>query len=306
VVFLFGGPAAPRHRTADELLTALEATSGAKSVGILLPREKELWQTALELTQRLEHKEAEFTDQELDTIAERLGALALADLAHRDTISAFGQAREQQAQVRTTRLEFVLRALGRTGRRAAIKPLEEVIESGWQPFSRVAVAAIGDLGSLPEAASCVDPVLAAMARANSPEALLTCATVLSVIAPHGSETVIKRLDQVRLTHDGEVEWSAALAMARLGSGAGKSTLTDMLDRSFWESGNRYEKRDASGAVHQYPMPPQRVDELLIASAVAVSNTNDADLWESIQKLKSDRSSVVRGRVGKLVMRRESP
>jgi len=306
VVFLFGGPAAPQHRSADELLSALEATSGAKSIGILLPREKELWQTALELTQRLEHKEAEFSDEELDTIAARLGALALADLAHRNTISSFGKERDQQAQVRTTRLEFVLRALGRTGRQAAIEPLLEVVQSGWQPFSRVAVAAIGDLESLPETAACVDPVLAAMERADSPEALLTCATVLSVIARRGDETVIKQLDHVRLTHDGEVEWAAALALARLGSGAGKSTLMDMLDRHFWESGKRYQKRDASGTIHRYPMPPQRVDELLIASAVAVSNTDDADLWESIQKLKSDRSSVVRGRVGKLVKRRESP
>ncbi len=306
VVFLFGGPAAPQHRTADELLTALEATSGARSVGILLPREKELWQTALELTQRLEHKESEFTDEELDLIAVRLGALVLADLAHRDSISAFGEVRKQQAKVRTTRLEFVLRALGRTGRRAAIAPLVEVIESGWKPFSRVAVVAIGDLGSLPETADCVNPVLKALERANSPEALLTCATVLSIIAPPGSEVVLKRLDQVRLAHEGEVEWAAALALARLGSEAGKSTLMDMLDRSFWENGNRYEKRDATGTIHRYPMPPQRVDELLIATAVAVSNTNDPDLWELLQGLKSDRSSVVRGRVGKLVTRRESP
>ena len=53
VVLLFGGPALPQKRTVESLIQSLESNSGDRSAGLLLPREKELWQTALELSERL-------------------------------------------------------------------------------------------------------------------------------------------------------------------------------------------------------------------------------------------------------------
>ena len=92
-----------------------------------------------------------------------------------------------------------------------------------------------------------------------------------------------------------MEWSAALALARLGSDAGKSTLLELCDRSFLESGERYTITDSAGNVRRYALPAQRVDELLMAVIDAASNLDDADVWGMIQRLGSDPSPAVRAK-----------
>ncbi|MGB0714960.1 MAG: HEAT repeat domain-containing protein [Phycisphaerae bacterium] len=303
VVFLFGGPVLSKERTVDDLLAALEGTSGEKSAGILPPREKQLWQTALELSKRLQNRESEFTESELLTITERLSVIIRADLEHRDTFPTFGDERAKQQQVRISRLQFAIRALGKTGREEAIDPLLSVVETGLNPFVQVAIQELGNLYELPAAARSVGPIKLVMASSSNAEVLLSATTALSILGDGADRDLIEALDRVCVSQEGEVSWSAALALARLGSAVGKSTMYDLLDREFWESGERYTVIDESGAERRYRMPPHRVESLMVAAIDAASQTSDTDLWELIEGLKSDPSPIVRGRAVTVLERR---
>ncbi len=292
VVLLFGGPASPQGRSVESLLQALEASRGEKSMGLLLPREKEPWQAALELSVRLANKdqEAELADGELQSIAVRLAAMVEVALEGSDRFPAEDPGR----RVRSHRLEFLIHALGRTERPEAIDPLLEVVRHGGEPYATVAMQELGQLHELPEVRQAIEPIIAVMRASARPETQLTACTVLSVLATPDDRQVIGALSALRLRSDGEVAWSAALALARLGSPAGKSTLLDLLDRSFLESGERYRVIDTDGSIRRYPLPPQRVDKLLMAAIDAASRLDDAEVWEMIGQLESDPSPAVRG------------
>ena len=298
VVLAFGAPVSPEPRSIDSLLQTLTASSGSKSMGLLLPREKELWQTALELSLRLENKEheANLTDGDLDSIAKRLGDMVRVDLEGVDRFIASGPERaHQQRAVRSRRLEFVIHALGRTDRPEAVEPLLAVLRHGREPYVTVAMQELGRLYGLSESRRAVEPIVELLRESQRPETLLVACTVLSVLANGDDQHVIDALASTRLKFEGEVAWSAALALARLGSAAGKTTLLDLLDRSFLESGARYQVTDASGGIRRYPLPPRRVDELLIAAIDAASNLDENQVWAMIEDLRSDPSPSVRGR-----------
>lgn len=297
VVLLFGGPAAPERRSIASLVQALEAGSGHRTIGLLLPREKELWQTALELSIRLDKNQQtqELTDAELRLLSERLGALVRVDLGNLDRLVASGEERADQRAIRSRRLEFLIHALGRTGRPEAVPYLIEVVQSESEACSAVAMQELANLEGLAEVRRAVPEVLAVLKRSTQPETRLIACTVLSVLGSGSDQDVIDALSSVRLSADGEVEWSAALALARLGSNAGKSTLLDLLDRRFLESGKLYQVTDGSGVVHRYPLPPGRVDEVLLAAIDAASNLRDTGLWVMIETLSTDKSPTVRER-----------
>ena len=72
-----------------------------------------------------------------------------------------------------------------------------------------------------------------------PSTLIVASTALSVLAGGDSPRVVEALASTVSTHEGEVAWSAALALSRMGSDRAKSTLLDLLDRKFWETGERF-------------------------------------------------------------------
>lgn len=299
IVLLFGGTSANPQRSIDELLQVLEANSGEKSLGVLLPQEKQLWQTALELSKRLEKKELELTATEIEDAADRLTAMVRSDLAHFDQIPSFGDARIQQEAVRSRRLEFVIHALGRTESTSAIDPLIEIIQSGIEPYVRVAMQELGNLHTRHSVDQAIEPIIALLFESKLPETKLTACTVLSVLAKKGDSEVIDVLSRVMYANEGEISWSAALSLARLGSAKGKSTLADLLDRNFWESRDRYQITDSSGRVQPFAMPPQRIDDWLIATIDAVSHLEVPLLWELIDRLKLDSSLAVRGQASRV-------
>ena len=96
VVLLFGGPVTSGERPIAELLQTLEATTGEKSFGILLPREKELWQTALELSVRLKDKgkESSFSEDELENVSRRVSSMVNADFAVLHRLEEIGGAKQ--------------------------------------------------------------------------------------------------------------------------------------------------------------------------------------------------------------------
>lgn len=306
VVLLFGGPSAPEKRSLESLLTALESNSGERSAGVLLPREKELWQTALELSERLEKKESELTPDELHKVAARLAAMVEVELAHIDKITATSEDAGAQRNLRSSRFDFLMRALARTETEEALAPLIAVVNSRREPYVALAVQQLANLHELSAATTAVDPILKTLTGSPSTETLLTSATALSVLAPKGDARTIQALRELLPTHDGEVGWSLALALARLGDSAGKSTLMDLLDRRFLESGPWFRVVDSSGNVRSHPLPPERVKALLIAAMDAAATLDDADLWSMIDRLKSDTSPEVKGRAMAVSDRRARP
>lgn len=303
IVLFFGSPSARPARSLDEVLATLESNSGAKSMGLLLPQEKALWQTALDLSQRLENKDEELTPEEVDEVAARVSQMIRADLEHFESMPSFGKDRATQIELRTRRLEFLIHALGRTERPEAVPTLIEIVEGRQEPYARIAMQQLGNLHELPGARRAVRPVLDVVKSSEESETLLVGATVLSVLAEPGDAEVIETLAELRLGDEGEVAWSAALALARLGSDRGRSTLLDLLSRDFWSSGERYRMIDTSGRVRRFPMPPQMIDQWLIAAIDAARHLNDADLWESVEKLESDPSLEVRARASEVLAER---
>ncbi|MBI4719606.1 MAG: HEAT repeat domain-containing protein [Planctomycetes bacterium] len=295
VVLLFGAPASPPQRTLEELVQALESDAGQKnSAGMLMPLDKAYWQAGLELAQRLEKEP--IADAERAQVAVRLSEVVRRDIAHLESSAARADTAAQvRAPAGSTRLEFLVHALGRTKRGEAVDALIEVLRGGREPLVTIAVQQLGDLRELPESARAVEPLLSLLVSAVRPETRLTVCTALSVLAPRGDARVIDALATAGRKEEGEVAWSAALALARLGSSEGKSTLLDLLDRSFWENEDRYQVVDNKGVVHRYAMPPQRIEQWLLAAVDAAAGTDDPDLREMIGRLKSDPSPAVRSK-----------
>lgn len=303
VVLLFGGPANPPRRSVDALLLSLESNSGERSLGVLLPQEKELWQAAQELTLRLQKKQTELSAEEVAQVSERLARLIRSDLESREKVVTFGDARVDHLRIRSSRLQFSIHALGRTETEIAVELLVEIVRRGLEPYVADAIQELGNLHGLPSARSGIEPMTAALLASSRPETLLSACTALSVLAASTDQPVIDALSQVRLKYEGEVGWSASLALARLGSSAGRSTLLDLLDRSFWEKGERFASVDASGTAHRYAMPPVRIEQWLLVSIDAASRLADADLWTMIERLQSDPSAAVRGRASEVIKAR---
>lgn len=303
VVLFFGGPAAPQQRTVESLLVTLESNSGERSAGVLLPREKELWQTALELSERLEKKDAELNPDELHLVARRLATMIDAELANIDNVTAFDDDLPIQQNLRSSRFDFLMRAVARTECPEAIPALVKVVDSKREPYNALAIQQLGNLHELVNSLEPIESILKTLSQSTRNETLLTACTVLSILAPKGDIKSIGALTTTLSANDGEVGWSAALALARLGSPAGKSTLLDLLDRKFLESGEWYRVVDASGNVRTHPLPPERVKALLMAAMDAASCLDDADLWSMIDRLKSDTSLAVKGKAMEVTDRR---
>lgn len=298
VVVLFGAQSAPEGRSIDAVLGALETSTGERSAAILLPREKELWQAALELSLRLEKKDSELDADQLKTVVERLRGLVRDGLANVDRIMEQGDSRDRQKALRSARLGFLIRALGKTGDAAAIADLVEIAGHAHDVYRRVAIQQLGDMYDSPEARKAVSAIVSTLTDGAplSDETKLVACTALSVLADRGDSSATDALTStLRLSGGGEVEWSAALALARLGSSAGKSALIDLLDRSFWEADGRYVTEDGKGNKLRFSMPAHRVDINLMAAIDAAANLGDKDLWDAIDRLKSDPSVAVRGK-----------
>lgn len=301
VVLLFGAPGSPKPRSIEDILTGIEAHSGERSMGMLLPPGKEYWQTALELAERLEKDD--LPPEQLAQIAERTGAIVRADLA--EIARAAEKSEAPPVHPMKPRLDYLIRALGHTRHPAAVEVLREVVNGGREPYTRVAVMALGNLHDVPAAQSATDTIVKVLRSTNANETRLAACTVLSVLAPRGNAEAIAALNEARLAGAGEVEWSASLALARLGSDAGRTTLLDLLDRRFWETGERYQVVNEKGEVRRYAMPPQRVESLLVAAIDAAAHLDDRDLWDSIDRLQSDASKAVARHAAEVVRERGS-
>lgn len=302
VVFTFGAPAAQRDRSLETLLTALEAGTGEKSLGMLLPRDKQHWQTGLELTLRLSKKD-EFTNEQLQEVAQRLAAMIRAELAKPTPTTTRGGTSLTRPSARHQRLGFLIRALGKTERPEAVEPLLEVLSHADEPLIVLAMAELGNMAQVAGVQRSVSHIVERVKTFATPEAQMVGCTVLSVLGKGTDSDVVEVLTSLLRSGEGEVGWSAALALARLGSAAGKSTLIDLLDRSFWESGQRFQTTSDKGVVLRYRMPEERIERHLVTAVDAASRLSDTDVWDMIERLREDPRPRVRSRATEILASR---
>lgn len=305
VVFLFGAPIAVREEPIDALMQKLENSSGERSLGILLTREKELWQTALELSERLNKRESELSEDELKSVTDRLTAILQADVSRLENVPTVEVERTKQLDLRSVRFEFLIRALGRTGRQEAVEPLIQLVNGTRERHAIAAMEQLGHLHGACEVRQAIPPIVAILGRAKKPETKVMACTVLSVLANPHDATVLEALNQARLSGDMETNWSASLSLARLGSAAGKDTLLELLDRNYLEADGRYQATDASGKAIRGRLRPDRVEQILIAGMDATEKLQDDDILAALKRLTSDKAPAVRGHAAEVLARRSS-
>ena len=287
VVLLFGSITSDPQRPVSSLLSVLESSSGEKTAGVLLPRDKELWQVARELALRLGQKEKELTQGEVEEVTDRLVGLLERDAPHESELSEMG----------VKRFHFVIQALGLTDSPRAVEPIAGLLSSDNADTRRIALTSLARLGESTDVSAAMYAMYRAVGDASPTVRMVACAAV-SAVVPRGDARAIDVLKRAYLDGDREVQWNAALGLARLGSSATKSLLLDMLDRPYWETQVTLKASGGGGRATEYPLPPQAVVRYLCATVDACAGLMDDEIALEIEKLKSDASAEVREAVAR--------
>lgn len=322
VVLLFGWISTSQQEPIERLVERIEAGSGDKVLGVaLLPRDKEVWQAAMELARRLdpEHPQSVTAEQRAD-IAERLQAI----LEQSRGGSQHEQGREMQ--------QFLLGALGDLAQAGSVRLLTTYAADAAQPVPvrRAAIAALVSMRREPAAREAL-PELASLLDSPDPVVRVTAVVAVGAIASPTHVEAIAALTRAYRSNDREMSWNAALALARLGSRVAQPLLQDMLTRAYWESqrldvGNpssQGERRltptqvenyllvtvDAAEALHRgaatppAPAPPPPATHPSAASrpiAAAPDPSTDLSLRAALETLRSDSSLAVRDRARRAI------
>jgi len=284
VVVLFGAISNESQLSIDQLLAKIEASSGNRSAGgmVLLPREKELWQAALELSLRLQKKEAELTPKEVAHAADRLEKL----LSSADG-TKLSTARLSEGGRR--RLHLLLRALAATEEPSAIPVILGYVDDETAATRCEALMALGTLAQTEGIQSTVPRVVEAVNDEDDLVCTVACVLLASLADSENAEA-LEALTAATHSDQREVSWNAALTLARLGSNSGRLVLLDLLSRDYWQKSVEVEAGRNDGTVARYPMGPNVIERHLIAAIDAASNLDDAEIWERIRTLTEDSSS----------------
>lgn len=279
VVVLFGGASVGQRPSIDELLRTIETGGGKYTAGVMLfPADREVWQAAQELATRLSRKEREVPPDQVAPTAARI-ARALTNIKP-------SGARDDSAPAKR---RFLMLALARLGSPTAVDTIASYLDSPDATERQSALAALMELRDEPAARRRVSDVLARLDDDDVAVQIVACAAV-GVLAERTDAAAIRALRQ-KLAGDREVQWNAALALARLGSSSGKVVLLNMLDRGFWEK-NRVQYQDASETVDR-PFSAVEIQNHLMTAIDASAKLEDADLRASISKLAADPALPVR-------------
>jgi HEAT repeat protein len=286
VVLSFGSITEDRQRPVGELLAILESHTGEKTVGVLLPNEKEVWQVARELALRLTKKEVELSAEDLRVTADRLAALTDEMGGRSSSLSDMGR----------RQLHLVMAALALTELPESVGPLVRLLDDPDASTRQVALSQLGLLGdvigpssgAISEIVSCLDD--------PEPVVRTTACVVLSVLGDGGNPGVVAGLESAYYDDDREVCWNAALALARMGNSIGKPLILDMLERRYWEDEVLVRTASSSGTSLEYALPPAAVERYLLASIEAASNLDDAEVRQQIGRLSGDSSPAIKDAV----------
>ncbi len=301
VVLFFGDIGTEKQQPISSLIEALKQGGGGRTMGVLLPRDKELWQVAQELAQRLRNKERELTAEDLDAIVTDLSAIVRREAAYDPTGAAAAV-----VDLHEKRVGFMLSALALTGDVRAVEVLVEMLDNGAAAIRRDAVRALAEMHEIDEARAEAPRVVRRLSDPAPVVRTVAAVALSSLASPHDVE-VREQLFRACLDDEREVRWNAGLSLARLGDARAKGVLTDLLDRDFWQKTVRLQVDGGGAAPSTHAMPAHVVDSYLKVAIDAAANLNDASLWEQIDVLQRDPSpSVSQQAKTALAQRRPAP
>lgn len=284
VVLLFGSITTEQQRGVDQLLATLEREPSGKLFGVAMsPQDKEIWQAAKELAARIQRKDAEMTDADMDRVVERLTSYVDRDLKRSRT----------PTDDRLEPLHFFIAALAHSGREEAIVPVVRCLSAEDAPTRREAIKALAEAHDAPGVRATA-PRIADLLDDNDPTVRVMAAYALTFIGRAEDAAIAARLSQACASpgEDREVRWNAALTLARWGDPAAQGLILDMLDRDYWEKRTPVRLDGPGGSIVEQPMPPAQADEILTATVAAAAHLPGDDVWRAIARLESDHAPSV--------------
>lgn len=279
VVVLFGSTSLEKQVTTEDLLAQIEADRGERTMEyMLLPHARESWQAAQELARRFEQKDKFLKPAEVTPIADRIVAILNKYEPGRD-VDEPGPAQQY----------FLMLALAKLESPSAVTPLVKLLHDPNAMTRRAALQSLGELRRVPEARLALPDVLSLLDDKNPAVRMVACATV-ACLADTGDASAIRALSPL-LDADREIQWNAAMTMARLGSRGGKLILMNMLQRSYWEGLDLDYIENGAQVRRKYSEP--EVARNLASTIDAARHLNDPELVGLISKLQKDPSVTVR-------------
>lgn len=283
VVLLFGSITTEQQRSVDQLLLVLEREPSGKLFDLAMtPHDKEIWQAAKELAARIQRKDVEMTDADLDRVVARLSELVDRDLK-RPRVSGPN---------RLDPLHFFIAALAHSGRSEALPPVLRCLSAEDWRTRREAIKALAETHRNPGVSETAVRV-AELLDDPEPTVRVMAAYALTFLGGRDEPAIVARLTQACDSpgEDREVRWNAALTLARWGHPSAKNLLLEMLERDYWEKRTPIRLEGPSGVIEQ-PMPAAQADRILAATVEAAANLTGDDVWRAISRLEGDRSLVV--------------
>ena len=286
VVTAFGWIAMEQEQSIETLLATLEGGGGQKNAfGMLAPRDKEYWQAAQELAERLKRPDDELSPEARPDVAARLAAM----IAKLDTTSLSVQGR--------TTFQFLVLALAGLDEGVGIDVLVERLTDDDPDIRRIALQGLAEMRNIENIDRAV-PAVAPLARDSVKEVQMVACNALGNIARPGQPAAIEALTGA-LSADQEVVWNAALALGFLGSDKALVQLTSMLDRSTWEERVTVRFSTPQGLIER-SMSPIEIRGYLKAAMDAASRLDDPRLRALIVRLQKDEDHEVREHARKLI------
>jgi HEAT repeat protein len=284
VFLLFGWISEGREQSIEKLVERIEAGAGEKLLDVaMLPKDKEVWQAAADLANRLHSDQSKLSPEERARVAARLGSVLEKS------------AKARQGEGGQGMQEYLLIALGKLEQPESVPLLVAYANDDAQPVGvrRNALMALELLKAVP-AARQVWPQVAGLLDSPEPVLRLVAVTTLGTLADRGDEAAVTALRRAYHSGDREVQWTAAVALARLGDASPAALLSDMLARAYWESVQATPEPGESPESKRR-LPPDRVDEYLMHTIDAARSLGTPALRKKVETLTNDASPQVRDR-----------
>lgn len=281
VTLAFGWIGLGQRQDINTLIDKLARGSGERVAGmLLLPRDKELWQAALEIANRLQKIDSEIPKEDRPAVAERLAAVL------KRTIDESAKSEQNGARERSM---FMARALGRIREPVALDYFIEMLASE-HVFARTAgVAGVAEMSGVAGVAERAAALIPSLQDHRSAELRMIAAAALGKIALPDDEKIAAALRR-QLTDDDEVRWNVALALVRLGhEEPARGDVLDMLNPAYWQG--RKVKYDV-GSDRTRDISPREVQRNMLAALAALDHVRDAQIRAAIEKLSQGADPTV--------------
>lgn len=287
VVVMFGSTTVDKPLTVAELLDKVELSGGERTLGMLLPQAKDSWQAAQELAKRFGEKDKYLQPGDVEPAAGRLIKMLEREPPR-------GTQRESAGGVELySRHLFLIAALGLLESPSAVPTLTKLTRDPDWEIRRTAIAALASMHTVAQARAAMPEALKLLNDEQPAVQIVACAAIASLVDPTDATaraTATKALAE-RLEAPREVQWNAAMTLARLGDARGRLVLMNMLDRGYWEKIELEYDQDGTTIRRKYG--PDEIEHNLKTAIETAMLLNDAELAGLVKKLEDDPSVRVR-------------